>query len=81
MHTGYPKHQPYIRSKPSLVRPYASVKNPTAKVLIPTDLYNEARTLCGLSHAEVVEYVTNDGIRGLRNFVAHTENWIGPLVG
>lgn len=38
--------------------------------------YQNAKELCGLTHADIVEMIADQGLSGLNNYVAHQDNWI-----
>ena len=43
---------------------------------IDKKLYDEAKELCGLTHKDIVEMISDFGISGLSNYVHDTHNWV-----
>jgi len=53
-------------------------KKKTIVVRIQVDIedYKNAKELCKLTHSEIVEMIAEEGMCGLSNYVANTDNWI-----
>lgn len=46
------------------------------RTTIDGELYRDAKTLCGLTHAEITQMIADIGISGLSNYVHDQHNWI-----
>lgn len=46
------------------------------RVEVDVEDYTDAKSLCGMTHREIVDMIAEQGLTGLSNYVAATENWV-----